>query len=73
MIQRIRDLLKATPFVPFTITMSSGAKHDVRHPENAFLTKHFLIIVDDDEEDRVRDLYLLHVAALDRITANAKA
>lgn len=73
MVQRLRELLKAQPFVPFTVTMSSGEQHEIRHPENALMTKYVLIIVDADDEDRVRDLYLLHVAALDRIAAKASS
>ena len=51
MVQRLRELLTAKPFTPFTITMSDGSKHEVRHPEHAALAKHFLFVVDADNEE----------------------
>ena len=64
MVQQIRELLRATPFVPFTVIMSNGSRHEVRHPENALLSKHFLYVVNADNDELVQHLYLLHVAQL---------
>ena len=38
-VQDFRDLLKAQPFQPFRIVMSSGESYEVRHPEMAFLSR----------------------------------
>jgi len=35
----IKRLLDERPFTPFRIVMSSGDRYDVRHPEQAFVTK----------------------------------
>ena len=61
--EKIQKRLQATPFLPFTVVMSNGKEYTVRHPENALLTKLFLIVYDPvTEEDD--ELYLLHVASL---------
>lgn len=65
MVQRLRELLLARPFTPFTITMSDGSKREVRHPVHAALAKHFLFVVDADNEEVLHNLYLLHVAHID--------
>lgn len=63
--ERLTDFLRAQPFVPFTIVMSDGGKHEIRHPEHAALTKHWLIVVDADDSDHTTNLYLLHITQLD--------
>ena len=70
MIERLKELLRAKPFQPFSVVMSDGSRHEIRHPENALLSKHFLIIVDADDDERIHDLYLLHLAHLDRKIAS---
>ena len=70
MIERLKELLHASPFQPFSVVMSDGSRHEIRHPENALLSKHFLIIVDADDDERIHDLYLLHLAHLDRKVAS---
>ncbi len=66
MLERIQKLLHAQPFTPFTVVMSSGEQHAVRHPEHALLTKHWLIVADADNEEEIHDLYLLHVTEVKR-------
>ncbi|MEM6315156.1 MAG: hypothetical protein AAF743_13770 [Planctomycetota bacterium] len=55
-------LLKAKPFVPFRVVMSSGEGYVVRHPELAICTKNFVIVYDPNGE-RVGHLSYLHIAA----------
>jgi hypothetical protein len=35
----IKCLLDERPFTPFRIVMSSGDKYEIRHPEQAFVTR----------------------------------
>ncbi len=65
MAQRLRELLLVRPFTPFTITVSDGSKYEVRHAEHAALAKHFLFVVDADNEEVLHNLYLRHVAHID--------
>lgn len=63
MSQVIRDYLQAKPFVPFKIGLSDGSVHELRHPENAMLTKHFIFVTPDGV--KVTHLYLLHVTQVE--------
>ncbi|MEM9364712.1 MAG: hypothetical protein AAGD07_01875 [Planctomycetota bacterium] len=64
MSQELRRLLSAEPFVPFVVTMSNGRTYRVGHPENAVLSKHFLVVVSGEENEDIDNLYLLHIASL---------
>jgi len=66
---QVKELLQTQPFRPFTVTMSNGSKHEIRHPENALLSKHFLFVVDADRGEPIHHLYLLHVAELQTTAA----
>ena len=61
----IRKLLSTRPFTPFTVVMSDGTHITVKHPENAWLTKHWLYVTTDGGET-TEHLYLLHVTRLQR-------
>lgn len=52
-VQAFRDLLKAQPFKPFRLVMSSGQTYEVRHPEMAWLTKSDILVGIDSEEDGI--------------------
>ena len=71
----LRDLLRKRPFVPFRLTMSSGEKHEVRHPEMAFLTQtRFVLGIDiaaDGVPDNVEICSLSHVTAIEPLNAEA--
>ena len=66
--ERLNELLNAKPFARFAVIMSYGSRHDVRHPEHVLLAKHWLILVDADDDEKIHDLYLLHVAHIERTT-----
>jgi len=61
--QSMRLFLNAKPFEPFVVVMSSGQRYEVRHPENAVLTKTKIVII-DPEADTVAICGLLHVATV---------
>jgi hypothetical protein len=70
-----RDLLKAQPFKPFRLVMSSGETYDVRHPEMAFLTRASVQVGVDIADDGVpadfRICSLLHVTAIEPLNLAA--
>lgn len=74
-IQTFRQLLAQRPFQPFRLVMSSGQAYEVRHPENAFLTKSDILVGVDDTDEGVpadfRICSLLHVTAVEPISSPA--
>ena len=60
----MRQFLNSKPFEPFVVIMSSGQRYEVRHPENAVLTKTKIVII-DPELDTVSICALLHVASVE--------
>jgi len=75
-VQTFRDLLRAQPFRPFRLVMSSGQSYEVRHPEMAMLTKTDMLVGVGDADDSVptdfRICSLLHVTAVEPLNpANA--
>ena len=73
-VQTFRDLLTAKPFTPFRVVMSSGEKHEVRHPEMAFLTRTSIMVgidVEDGIPAEFRICSLLHVTTVEPIENQA--
>lgn len=61
--------LREVPFVPFRIVMSSGAVHDVYHPDMCMVTKRFLIVgiidpLDPLLPDLVTNVSILHITEI---------
>ncbi|MDQ3622864.1 MAG: hypothetical protein M3463_10295 [Verrucomicrobiota bacterium] len=48
---QIEELLHATPFVPFTISMANGRKLTVDHPDFASLSRGQRVLVVNEEGD----------------------
>lgn len=48
--EELKKMLRAKPFVPFTIVMSDGTHITVKHPENAWLLKHWIYVTTDGGE-----------------------
>lgn len=73
-VQTFRDLLAERPFKPFRVVMFSGERHDVRHPEMAFLSKTSLYVGTDLEDGipaEFRICSLLHVTTVEPIEGHA--
>jgi hypothetical protein len=68
-VQTFRDLLKAQPFKPFRIIMSSGEKYEIRHPEMAMLTRSDILVGIGETRQGVpaefRICSLLHVTSVE--------
>jgi len=65
MLEELRKMLAAKPFVQFTIVMSDGTHITVKHPENALLMKHWSYVTTDGAET-AEHLYLLQVTRIQR-------
>lgn len=64
MFEELTKLANATPFVPFTIEMSSGRQVLVRSREHIMLPKKGALVVVEDDEGLVEFLPLRHITAL---------
>jgi hypothetical protein len=66
-LQDFQRMLRARPFQPFRVVMSSGEQYEVRHPEMAFLTRTSLVIGLDPDKQGIAEgatwCSLLHVSA----------
>lgn len=74
----INNFLRAQPFQPFRITMSSEETFEIRHPDSALLTRRTIAVgVRPSEHPRlfggVVHLSLLHIVRLEPIEAEATA
>ncbi len=70
--------LREVPFVPFRIVTSSGAVHDVHHPEMYMVTRRFLIvgIIDPHDPllpDQVTNVSILHISELRSVPSTVAA
>jgi hypothetical protein len=74
-VQTFREMLARRPFQPVRLTLSSGQSFEIRHPENAFLTRTSILIGIDVAEDGVPQEFkivsLLHVASMEPIGGQA--
>lgn len=61
----LQKMMTAKPFAPFTVVMSDGTHITIQHPENAWLTKHWLYVTTDGGET-TEHLYLLHITQIQR-------
>ncbi len=72
----LKQLLKAQPFEPFRLIISSGDKYDVRHPEMLLPLKDRVVIAfDPDRNGTPRgavNISYLHIAAAEPILSQAK-
>ena len=67
-VKDFRDLLDKRPFEPFRVVMSSGDRHEIRHPEMGWLTRSTLYVGvggDADAPDRAVMCSLLHITNIE--------
>ena len=61
----LKKMMNTKPFLPYTVVMSDGTHVTIKHPEMAWLTKHWLYVTTDGGET-TEHLYLLHVTRIQR-------
>ena len=70
-VQDYRDLLRAQPFIPFRLILSSGDRIEVRHPEMATLIRNKIIIAVPDEDGELPEMEtkiaLFHIVGFEPI------
>ena len=70
-LQDFQKLLKSRPFQPFRMVTSSGERHEVRHPEMAFLLRTKILLGLDPDRTGLADdwtmISLLHVTAIEPV------
>ena len=60
-IDGIRDVMKRTPFIPFTVRMISGTRVPVPHPDFAMLSRsgRRLFVVSEDDHLQILDTLMI--------------
>jgi hypothetical protein len=68
----LKDFIARRPFTPFRVVASSGETYEIRHPENAVLYRHGLMLAYGERGGKVPEhaahLSLLHITAVEPIT-----
>ena len=64
MLEELKKLVSRVPFVPFTITMSSGLEIPVRSQEHIIVGSRGSLVVVEDDEGLFEILPLLHITSL---------
>ena len=70
-VAELRRRLAETPFVPFTIVMSNGDRHDVPTANHLTITRLLRQVVLETDEPRIVDINPLHVAGIERAGKSA--
>jgi hypothetical protein len=70
--RQIREYLQTKPFRPFRIFLSDGSRHDVPHPELAWVFGATVFVgvaakSTRTPEDFVKQISILHVTRIERI------
>ena len=73
MIEHIARLLRATPFVPFSVTTTSGETLRVPHPDHALVSPRGTRVTIYDDNDVAAILSALHIVTIrtDRAAADS--
>ena len=71
--QRIRDLLRASPFQPFVIRMADGREHRIEHPDFVLAAStDFPQVTIEEEDGRQHYLSALLMTSIERIPSPAR-
>ena len=62
----LRSALKREPFVPLRLHLSNGLTYDVRHPENATVSKRMAAVVSGDT---IHVVSLIHINAVEPLSS----
>ena len=71
--ESIRELVRAQPFVPFEVHLSSGDVYPISHPEQVLVTGSAMFIwFPEDPDYRVARCSLLHITGVEYIQRRSK-
>ncbi len=70
--KQVREYLHAKPFRPFRVFLSDGSKHDVPHPEFAWVFGSTIFVgiagkSTKDPDDYVKQLSILHLTRIEML------
>lgn len=71
---RIKDLLQRKPFRPFRLFLSDGSKHDVPHPEFAWVfgDRVFIGLAGKEaDKDVVKEWAILHITRVEDLASKS--
>ena len=73
----IIEVLAERPFVPVRLRLVDGRFHEIRHPEQAVVTRHTIAIAmggdtDSGVAERIRLCSTEHVVEVEPVTANGQ-
>jgi hypothetical protein len=71
MVQRIKDLLKAVPFVLFKVITSDGNEYVVPTPDHAAVALNARVLIFGDDESQ-KTLSGLHIVAIEETSQQAR-
>jgi hypothetical protein len=72
-------MLRSKPFQPFRISLSDGQEYEVRHPENAIVTRSTVYVAvpgprgPDGPADRAVICALVHITRIEAISSDSTA
>ena len=74
--EQLRDLLRRRPFVPIRLHLSDGTTYDIRHPEQALLTRSTVEVGLEEQPgsgiaDQVMYCSLLHIVRVENLPVSA--
>ena len=72
---RIKEILNRKPFRPFRVCLSDGSKHEVPHPEFAWVFGGRMFIGypgkgTSNSDDRLTELAILHVTRVEELDSS---
>lgn len=69
---RIRELLRATPFLPFIIRMADGHEHRIEHPDFVLAAPETPQVLVEEPDGRVHFLSVLLISSVE-VAADKRA
>jgi len=74
----LQERVRQRPFLPFRIITSAGDRYDIHHPDLVMVGKNLLVVGTASADnptifDNVSQISILHVTALENLTAPPKA
>jgi hypothetical protein len=75
----VLHLLRARPFEPFRISLSDGQRYEVRHPENAIVSRTTVLVGvpdprgPDGPAERVVTCALVHITRMEALNGASTA